>query len=108
MGHFDHEHVHEHTHEHDGVVHTHTHEHPHDHEHGHEHTYEHLHAENGAPGEQTVAVLKYMLEHNIHHAAELNDLAQQLTGEAQHQMLHAVEAFDQANGYLSHALELLK
>ena len=94
MGHFDHEHVHEHTHEHDGVVHTHTHE--------------HLHAENGAPSEQTVAVLKYMLEHNIHHAAELNDLAQQLTGEAQHQMLHAVEAFDQANGYLSHALELLK
>ena len=30
------------------------------------------------------------------------------TGEARHQMLHAVESFDQANGYLSHALELLK
>ena len=49
-----------------------------------------------------------MLDHNIHHAAELNDLAGQLTGEARHQMLHAVEAFDQANGYLSAALELLK
>lgn len=100
MGHFDHEHMHEHTHEHDGVTHTHGHVHTHDHE--------RLHAENGAPSEQTIAVLQYMLDHNIHHAAELNDLAGQLTGEAQHQMLHAVEAFDQANGYLSAALELLK
>ena len=106
MGHLDHEHTHEHTHEHDGVTHTHPHTHDHDHDHGHDHV--HLHAENGAPSEQTVAVLQYMLEHNIHHASELNDLAQQLTGEARHQMEHAVEAFDQANGYLSAALELLK
>ena len=48
-----------------------------------------------------------MLEHNIHHAAELNDIAQQFTGEARHQLLHAVESFDEANGYLSAALELL-
>ena len=107
MGHLEHE-QHEHTHEHDGARHTHTHEHPHSHENEHEHDHAHLHAENGAPSEQTIAVLRYMLEHNIHHAAELNDLAQQLSGEAQHQMLHAVEAFDQANGYLSAALELLK
>lgn len=58
--------------------------------------------------EQTVAVLRYMLDHNIHHASELSDLADQLTGEARHQMLHAVESFDQANGYLSAALELLE
>ncbi len=56
----------------------------------------------------TVAVLRYMLDHNIHHASELSDLADQLTGEARHQMLHAVESFDQANGYLSAALELLE
>lgn len=98
MGHHDHEHFHAHTHEH-------SHEHSHDHHH---HDHEHLHAEGGAVSPETVAVLQYMLDHNIHHAAELNDLAQQLTGEAQHQMLHAVEAFDQANGYLSAALELLK
>lgn len=104
MGHFDHDHHehchcndHEHTHDHCGCGHEH-----------HHHDHEHLHAEHGEVSPQTVAVLKYMLDHNIHHAAELNDLAQQLTGEAQHQMLHAVEAFDQANGYLSHALELLK
>ena len=85
--------------------HDHAHAHTHEHTHPHDHTHEELHAENGAVSEQTVAVLKYMLEHNIHHAAELSDLAQQLTGEARHQMEHAVEAFDQGN---SAALELLK
>lgn len=92
MGHLDHDHAHEHTHSHD-----------HDHGHGHEP----LRAEDGQVSEQTVAVLRYMLDHNIHHAAELSDLADQLTGEARHQMLHAVESFDQGNGYLSAALELL-
>lgn len=43
-----------------------------------------------------------------HHAAELSDLAGQFDGEARHQLLHAVESFDQANGYLSAALDLLK
>lgn len=93
MGHHDHKHGHEH---------------PHTHPHEHSHEHEQLHAEGGAVSPETVAVLQYMLEHNVHHASELNDLAQQLTGEARHQMLHAVEAFDQANGYLSAALELLK
>jgi len=59
-------------------------------------------------GEQAVAVLRYMLEHNIHHAQELSDLAGQFSGEAHHQLLHAVEAYDQGNGYLSAALEELK
>lgn len=89
MGHFDHDHDH-----------AHGHQHPHPHE--------HVHAGGGKVDGQTLAVLQYMLDHNIHHAAELSDLADQLTGEARHQMLHAVESFDQANGYLSHALELLK
>lgn len=89
MGHFDHDHDH-----------AHGHQHPHPHE--------HVHADGGKVDGQTLAVLQYMLDHNIHHAAELSDLADQLTGEARHQMLHAVESFDQANGYLSHALELLK
>lgn len=75
------------------------------HEHTHPHTHEHSHSESG---EKTTAVLRYMLDHNIHHAAELNDLAQQFTGEVRHQLLHAVESFDQANGYLSAALELMK
>lgn len=90
MEHLDHEHVHS-----DG--------HPHEHPHTHEHTHEHPH-----DGAQALAVLQYMLDHNIHHAAELSDIAAQFDGEARHQLLHAVESFDQANGYLSAALELLK
>ena len=93
MGHLDHDHTHDHTHSHD---------------HDHLHSHEPLQAKDGAVDEQPVAVLRYMLDHNIHHASELSDLADQLTGEARHQMLHAVESFDQANGYLSAALELLE
>ena len=100
MDHFDHEHTHDHVHEHthtDAQGHTYT------------HTHEHVHGDGHTQGEeQTVAVLRYMLEHNIHHAAELNDMARQFHGEVHHQLLHAVESFDQANGYLSAALELLK
>lgn len=88
--------------------HDHHHEHSHAHTHPHTHEHEHFHASNGAADAQTVALLQYMLEHNIHHAKELSDLAQQLSGEAQHQLLHAVEAFDQGNGYLSAALEHMK
>ena len=89
MGHFDH----------DGHDHAHIHEHTHTDENG--QTYVHS-------GAQATAVLQYMLDHNIHHAGELSDIARQFTGEAQHQLLHAVESFDQANGYLSAALELIK
>lgn len=100
MEHFEHEHadhVHEHTHT-DEQGHTYTHSHTHTHEGEHQHDH---------GGQQTLAVLRYMLEHNVHHAAELSDLAGQFDGEARHQLLHAVESFDQANGYLSAALDLL-
>ena len=89
MEHFDHDHEHAHS----GA---HTHSHPHTHEHSHEHPNSHTH--DGAQA----------LDHNIHHAGELSDIAAQFDGEARHQLLHAVESFDQANGYLSAALELLK
>lgn len=94
MEHFDHEHP--------------THSHDHDHEHTHDHVHTHIHGGENVSGEQAVALLQYMLDHNIHHAAELSDLAKQFSGEVEHQLLHAVESFDQGNGYLSAALELLK
>ena len=100
MEHLDHSHdgsAHTHEHTHMGEPHTHSHEHTHDGGHDHAHG-----------GEKAVAVLRYMLEHNNHHAAELSDMARQFTGEAQHQLLHAVESFDQANGYLSAALEQIE
>ena len=96
MEHFDHDHEHAHS----GAY---THSHPHTHEHSHEHPNSHTH-----DGAQALAVLQYMLDHNIHHAGELSDIAAQFDGEARHQLLHAVESFDQANGYLSAALEELK
>ncbi len=99
MGHFDHEH--------DVNGHEHTHEHTHEHVHQHTHSHSHTHGE-AVSGQQAVALLQYMLDHNIHHAAELSDLAGQFSGEVAHQLLHAVESFDQGNGYLSAALELLK
>ena len=94
MEHFDHEHP--------------THSHDHDHEHTHDHVHTHPPGGENVSGEQAVALLQYMLDHNIHHAAELSDLAKQFSGEVEHQLLHAVESFDQGNGYLSAALELLK
>lgn len=100
-----HDHEHDHSHEHD---HPHDHDHPHEHDHPHDHNHPHSHLAPGQSNRETVAVLQYMLDHNIHHAAELNEFAGQLSGEAQHQMRHAVEAFDQANGYLSSALELIR
>ena len=39
---------------------------------------------------------------------ELGDLAKEFSGEVAHQLMHAVEAFDQANGYLSAALDMLE
>ena len=76
--------------------------------HDHEHTHDHPHVHSDMPKDQVVAVLQDMLDHNVHHAGELSDMADQLTGEARHQLLHAVESFDQANGYLSAALEELR
>ena len=93
MGHLDHDHTHDHTHSHD---------------HDHLHSHEPLQAKDGAVDKQTVAVLRDMPDHHHHHAPELSDPADQPTGRARPQMLHAVESFDQANGYLSAALELLE
>ena len=78
-----HEHTHEHTHA-DGVSHFHT----HTHEHGEEH--DHTHGEGQQCGDhctscqggdcknETVALLTYMLQHNEHHAAELDQMADNL------------------------------
>ena len=101
-------HIHEHTHEHthDGV----THSHAHTHEHSHEHGRSHEHSHDGAPlePEKALALLTYMLDHNIHHCAELRDLCGSLSGEAAHLLLHAAESFDEANGYLAKVIEEMK
>ena len=96
-----HEHDHPHTHEGGGHVHSHDHEHPHDHAHPHGH--------GPVEGkEKTAALLQYMLDHNTHHCGELKEMADGLDGEARHQLLHAVECFDEANGHLAKAIGELK
>ena len=80
--HHGHEHSHEHTHE-DGVKHTHTHSHEagESHEHSHKEECGHTHCgscEGGDCKNETVALLTDMLQHNEHHAAELDQMADNL------------------------------
>lgn len=117
--HHGHEHTHEHTHK-DGV--THSHVHSHEDGEGHEHT----HAEGAACGgsdhcgscqggdckNETVALLTYMLQHNEHHAAELDQMADNLVkmgmDGAAKTIKEGVADFQKGNLRLSLALTLVK
>ena len=98
-----HDHDHEHEHHHD---HEHTHEHHHDHEHAHDHHHDH----GDAAGTLT-AVLKYMLDHNIHHADELKGIAEKLKAQgldaAAETLSESTALFDAANEKLAAALAML-
>ena len=71
------------------VSHGHEHEHAHTHEHGHDHEHDHgclrctrtARAAAAAAGDKTAALLDYMLKHNEHHAAELDQVADKLRAE---------------------------
>lgn len=128
----DHEHVHQHTYEH-SHVHSHEHGHEDEHEHTHEHhdhahhTHEHggcaegcggcgghthEHTHEPASGDKLTALLDYMLKHNEHHAAELDQVAAKLRAEgkdaAAEQIKKAVDEYQKGNLYLSLALSLVK
>ncbi|MDO5135549.1 MAG: cobalt transporter [Eubacteriales bacterium] len=112
-----HEHTHTHTHG-DGVAHSH----PHSHENGEGH--EHTHTEGEACGShcgscqggdcrnETVALLIYMLQHNEHHAAELDQMAENIAklgmDTAAKTIRESVADFQKANMRLSLALTLVK
>lgn len=115
-----HEHTHEHTHS-DGV--THSHEHSHDsHGEGHEHSHSDgcAHSHDGHCGSckegdcknETVALLTYMLQHNEHHAAELDQMAENLAkmgmDAAAKTIKEGVADFQKGNMRLSLALTLVK
>lgn len=93
-----------HEHDHGDMEHAHPHMHSHDHG-GHTH-HDHTCGEAQDNG-KILALLQYMLEHNVHHCGELKELAGELSGEARHQLLHAVERFDEANRYLAQVIEEL-
>lgn len=128
-------HGHEHTHEH-SHAHTHAHSHDHGHEHDHNHTHEHDHTHsqdhthshdhdhshcsddcgscnNGCdPKKEAQAILTYMLQHNEHHAAELDQMAENLEklglSDSAKQIREAVSDFQKGNMRLSLALTLMK
>ncbi len=119
----DHEHPHTHTYEH-----THVHSHEHGHEDEHDHTHEGLdhsgcesgcsgcggqtHSHETPQGDKMTALLDYMLKHNEHHAAELDQVADKLRSEgkdaAAQQIRKAVDEFQKGNLYLSLALSMVK
>ncbi|MDD2957974.1 MAG: cobalt transporter [Lachnospiraceae bacterium] len=120
-----HSHEHEHTH-----THSYEHSHPHSHEHGQEENHTHTHGNEGcascasgceghshndsapASADQTTALLDYMLKHNEHHAAELDQMAAKLQAAgknaAAEQIKKAVDEFQKGNLYLGLALATVK
>lgn len=108
-GHADsHEHTHEHTHE-DGVTHSHAEGDSHCHTHGDGHCGS---CESGDCKNETVALLTYMLQHNEHHAAELDQMADNLKklnmDAAAKTIKEAVSDFQKGNMRLGLALTLVK
>lgn len=126
-------HSHEHTHTHQ---HTYEHSHPHSHEHGHEEDHTHTHgaesascdsgcsgcaaghdhshgaAEGASEPDKMAALLDYMLKHNEHHAAELDQVSEKLRAAgktaAAEQIKKAVDEFQKGNLYLSLALSSVR
>ncbi|MDO4344079.1 MAG: cobalt transporter [Eubacteriales bacterium] len=114
-----HEEDHEHSHEggcQEGHCHTHGDEgHCHGHgDEGHCHGGEHCHNQGGegVPADKNAALLQYMLDHNTHHAAELDQMAAKLAEDghenAAEQIRRAVDEFQKGNMYLGLALSLVK
>ena len=98
----DHDHAHTHEHEHCGHHHMHTHADGTTHSHGHTHS----HATASSP-EEALALLKYMLDHNRHHAEELHDLAHSFD-EVTADLIHdAVDKLGESNDLLEPALSLI-
>ena len=72
----------------------------------HEHTHPHPHTD--ADPAETLALLRYLLQHNRHHAEELDELAHKVDNEQAHLLLHeAVDALVLSNQHLEAALALL-
>lgn len=88
----------EHTHEHADHIHTHT------HADGTVHTHSHAAASSA---EEALALLKYMLDHNRHHAEELHDLAHHFDEVAGDLLHDAVDKMNESNDLIEQALSLI-
>lgn len=86
-----------------------------EHSHCHEHSHGHEHGCSSCGGDcknETVALLTYMLQHNEQHAAELEQMAENLKklemDDAAKQISEGVSEFQKGNMRLSLALTLVK
>ena len=91
----DHNHSHNHSHSH---AHNHTHE--HSHEHGHVHT-----ADQGEEKDKTMMLLQYNVDHNMHHADELNSLIEAMRTAGRDE---AADLTEQAQDAFRRGSELLR
>ena len=57
---------------------------------------------------EAVALLKYMIDHNKHHADELYDIANKLNGTAKELVHSAVIDYETGTGKLEKALKVLE
>lgn len=119
----EHEHAHQHTYEH---THVHSHEHGHEDDHHHEHGSAaqencngdcsgcggHTHTHEAPQGDKMTALLDYMVKHNEHHAAELDQVAERFRSEGKEavadQIKKAADEFQKGNLYLNLALSMIK
>ncbi len=86
----------------------HDHDHVHTHADGTSHSHSHAHSHTAASSpEEALALLKYMLDHNRHHAEELHDLAH-FYDNVEGDLLHdAVDRLDESNSLIEEALSLI-
>ena len=75
--------------------------------HDHIHPHQHAHGQDDVSPEEVLALLKYMLEHNRHHADELHDLAHQVPEDVEQILHQALEQYGAANDKLAEALQRL-
>ena len=81
--------------------------HDHLHTHDHAHCSTHPQTQQVSP-EERLALLKYMVHHNAHHAEELHELAHGVAGEAAEWLHKAVADIEESNKKIEAALALLE
>ena len=79
----------------------------HNHEHLHGHSHSHTHQVASSP-EEAEALLRYMLDHNKHHAEELHELSHCFEDEISDLVHDAVDTLMDSNNYIEQALALLE
>lgn len=81
-----------------------------EHSHDCEHTHEHAHTDT--PREELIALMRYMVGHNVSHTNELKELAHKLShtgdSEACAKVLDAVRDYETGNQKLAESLEQLQ